>query len=158
MVLEVTTMDHKPYPPYPKNSPGPFYVEKGSCITCQAPYHEAPDLMAHDEDGGHCFFRRQPETPDEVERAIRACCISCVSAVRYSGDDTEILRRFRELDHIDACDVLAPERHTAVIQDKRWASLTLKEKLAIARQAVEVMRKSPQETGSHPLFDKELDG
>jgi hypothetical protein len=158
MVLEVTTMDHKPYPPYPKNSPGPFYVEKGSCITCQAPYHEAPDLMAHDEDGGHCFFRRQPETPYEVERAIRACCISCVSAVRYSGDDTEILRRFRELDHIDACDVLAPGRHTAVIHDKRWASLTLKEKLAIARQAVEVMRKSPQEIGSHPLFDKELDG
>ena len=22
-------MDEKPYPPYPKNAPGPFYVEKG---------------------------------------------------------------------------------------------------------------------------------
>ena len=103
--------------------------------------------MAHDEDGGHCYFQRQPETPEEIERAISACRISCVSAVRYSGDDPEILRRFRELGHIDACDVLAPERYTSVIQDKRWASLTMKEKLAIARQAVEVKRESPHETG-----------
>ena len=151
-------MDDKPFPPYPTNSTGPFYVEKGCCISCQAPYHEAPDLMAHDEDGGHCFFRRQPETPEEVERAIRACCISCVSAVRYSGDDPEILRSFRELGRIDACDVLAPHRLTAMIQDKRWASLTMKEKLVIARQAVEVKRNSSQENGDHPLFDQELDG
>ena len=151
-------MDHKPFPPYPKNSPGPFYVENGCCITCEAPYDEAPDVMAHDEDGGHCFFRRQPENPEEVERAIRACCISCVSAVRYSGDDPEILRRFQELGHINAYDVLVPKRQTSVIHDTRWESLTLKEKLAIAIRAVEVKRNSPQETGSHPLFDRELDG
>ena len=150
-------MDHKPFLPYPKNSPGPFYVEKDCCIACEAPYHEAPDLMAHDEDGGHCFFRRQPETPEEVELAIRACCVSCVWAVRYSGDDPEILRRFRELGCIDLCDVLAPQRHTTEI-DKRWASLTMKEKLTIAREAVEVKRNLPQESGGHPLFDRELDG
>jgi hypothetical protein len=158
MVLEVTAVDHKPIPPYPKNAPGPFYVENGCCIICQAPYHETPDLMAHDEDGGgHCYFRRQPNTPEAAERAIRACCISCVSAVRYSGDDPEILRRFQELGHIDACDVLFPKRQTPVIHDKRWESLTLKEKLAIARRAVEIKRESPKEAGAHPLFDRELD-
>jgi hypothetical protein len=76
MVLEVTTMVHKPFPPYPENSPGPFYVEKDWYIACQAPYHEALDLVAHDEDAGHSVFRRQPETPEEVERAIRARCNS----------------------------------------------------------------------------------
>jgi ferredoxin len=151
-------MDHKSFLPYPKNSPGPFYVEKDCCISCQAPYQEAPDLMAHDEDGGHCFFRQQPETPEEVERAIRACRISCVSAVRYSGDAPEILRRFRELRRTDACDVLCPQRLAILVQDKRWESLWMKEKLAIARRAVEVKRNSPQETGDHPLFDRELDG
>jgi hypothetical protein len=33
----------------------------------------------------------------------------------------------------------------------------MKEKLEIARRAVEVKRNSPQETGAHPLFDRELD-
>ena len=123
--------------------PGPFYVEDGSCVICEAPYHEAPDVMAHDEaGGGHCYFRRQPETPQEVERAISACCVSCVSAVRYSGNAPEILRRFRELGQIDACDVLAAEWYTPVIQDKSWESLTLKEKLEIARHAVHAKRES----------------
>jgi hypothetical protein len=142
MVLEEKPVDSKPILPYPKNAPGPFYVEKGCCISCQAPYNEAPELMSHDEDGGHCFFRRQPEAPEEVEQAIRACCMSCVSAARYSGDDPEILRRFRELDHVDASDILAPERPEAMIQDEKWASLKLKQKLAIARHLVEVKRKS----------------
>jgi len=151
-------MDYKQIPAYPKSAPGPFYVEDGCCITCEAPYHEAPDVMAHDEEGGgHCYFRRQPETPEEVERAISACCVSCVSAVRYSGNDPEILRRFRELGQIDACDVLAAEWHKPVIQDEKWASLTLTEKLAIARQAVEAKRNLPPETGAHPLFDREID-
>jgi hypothetical protein len=159
MALEVMAVDYKPIPPYPKNAPGPFYVEDGCCIICQAPYHEAPDVMAHDEEGGgHCYFRRQPETPEQVERVISACCVSCVSAVRYSGNDPEILRRFRELGDIDACDVLAAEWRTSVIQDESWESLTLKEKLERARRAADAKRESPKEPGSHPLFDRELDG
>jgi hypothetical protein len=159
MVLEVMAVDHKPIPPYPKNAPGPFYVEDGSCVICEAPYHEAPDMMAHDEEGGgHCYFRRQPETPEEVERAISACCVSCVSAVRYSGNDPEILRRFREVGRIGACDVLVTEWHKPVVHDKGWESLTLKEKLESARQAVDAKRESPKEAEPHPLFDRELDG
>ncbi len=56
----------------------------------------------------------------------------------------EIHRRFRELGHIYGCDVLAAERLTSVIQDKSGSSLTLKEKLKIARRAVNVKRESPK--------------
>ena len=152
-------MAHEPIPPYPKNAPGDFYVQDQCCITCEAPYHEAPDLMAHDEEGGHhCYFKRQPETPDEVERAIRACRVSCVRAVRYSGDAPEILRRFQELGRDDSCDVLSIERREGGCTAGITVTLTLKEKLAMARRAVEGERKSPPESGPHPLFDRDLDG
>jgi hypothetical protein len=151
-------MDEKPYPADPKNAPGPFYVEKGCCICCEAPSHEAPDLMAQDEDGGHCYFRRQSETPEEVERAIRACRASCVRAVRYAGDDPEILQRFRQLGSIDPCDVLAAEWRTVVIHDQAWESLSLTERLKLTRRAVSGTKRIPPAPTPHPLFDPELDG
>ena len=97
-----------PEPPFPRNAPGPFYVENQCCISCTAPYFMAPDLMAHDdgEGGYHCHFKRQPETSEEVERAVMACVLSCVWAVRYAGSDPGILQRFRELRSEDSCDVL----------------------------------------------------
>jgi glycerophosphoryl diester phosphodiesterase len=109
MMREEVIMPQEPNPPYPKNAPGPFYVENECCFACEAPYHEAPDLMAHDEEGivGHCYFKKQPSTPDEVERAISACIVSCVGAVRYGGNDPAVLERFRELRAEEAADVLA---------------------------------------------------
>lgn len=68
---------------YPLNVAGPFYVENGCCICCEAPLHEAPDLMAMDN--SHCFFKKQPSTPEELERAISAMHVSCVEALRYPG-------------------------------------------------------------------------
>jgi hypothetical protein len=101
-------MPESRYPRYPKNAPGDFYVEDGCCITCEAPYHEAPDLIAHDEEAEypHCYFKRQPETPDEVERAISACVLSCTCAVRYAGNNPKILKKFMECDSASSCDVL----------------------------------------------------
>lgn len=151
-------MDQKTYPPCPKNAPGPFYVEDRCCTGCEAPLLEAPDLVAYDEAGATCYFRFQPETPEEIERAIRACRASCVRAVRYSGDDPEIFRRFRELGSIDPCDVLAAEWRTAVIPDQAWESLSLVEKLKLARQAVSGAREITPAPRPHPLFDRELDG
>src|SRR3954451_17976408 len=109
-------MAHEPIPPYPKNAPGDFYVENDCCITCEAPYGEAPDLMAHDEEGDypHCYFKRQPETPEEVERAVMACHVSCVRAVRYAGRNPKILKKFQELGSVDACDVLFPHEDKAL--------------------------------------------
>lgn len=122
--------------PYPKNAPGSFYVENQCCMTCEAPDHEAKDLMAHDEeDGYHCYFKKQPETPEEVERAILACAVSCVRAVRYAGHDPAILDRFRELRSEDSCDVFDDLN----LEDPRAPLL-------------------PPTDHPHPLWDRDLDG
>lgn len=89
----------------PSNVPGDFYVAKGECITCMAPEAEAPDLMAFDETESSCFFRRQPTTPDELDRAIRAVWASCCRAVRYRGSDTNVQRRLADHGDLESIDV-----------------------------------------------------
>jgi len=88
------------------NAPGDFYVEDGMCIACEAPEHEAPDLMGHYSDDSvcyHCYFKRQPETPEELDRAIRAVEVGCCGAVRYGDRDPGIIRRLNKW-AADACD------------------------------------------------------
>ncbi len=94
---------------HPANAPGDFYVENGMCIACEAPESEAPDLMAHSADY-HCYFKRQPETPEEVERACKVLDVCCCGSVRYSGRDAKILRRLEKYVR-DACDH-APEQRS----------------------------------------------
>ncbi len=77
---------------HPLNANGDFYVEYDTCLQCDAPYSEAPELMDYDEDF-HCYFKRQPETEEEIEQAINAVCVSCIEAVRYGGDNPEILEK-----------------------------------------------------------------
>lgn len=81
---------------HPLNADGDFFVEYDICLACDAPYSEAPELMAYDENM-HCYFKRQPETPEELEHAINAVRCSCVEAVLYEGNDPEILRKIREM-------------------------------------------------------------
>ena len=86
---------------YQLNAPGDFFVEDGMCIACTAPEHEAPELMSHAEDaavGYHCYFRRHPETPEEVEHSILAVYVSCCGAVQYGGNDPKILGRLKRLE------------------------------------------------------------
>jgi hypothetical protein len=82
---------------FPKNVEGPFFVVNGECIACMAPEHEAPDLMGFDQDASHCYFKKQPLTQEELERATRAVWVSCCGAVQYSGDDPAVHRRIAEL-------------------------------------------------------------
>jgi hypothetical protein len=103
--------DGKGEPPepsrHPLNASGDFYVLNQWCISCIAPEHEAPDLIAHEEGREnyyHCYFKRQPRTPEETERAIMAVRVGCCGAVRYGGRDPRILKRFQELGAIDDCD------------------------------------------------------
>ncbi|MDZ4818672.1 MAG: hypothetical protein SGJ20_06840 [Planctomycetota bacterium] len=95
---------------FPKNVDGPFYTLgtlyppsddpiltpgwHGNCMACEAPEGEAPDLLAPLTNGGNVdtYFVRQPETPDEVNRAVRAAKICCTSALRYGGQDREIIK------------------------------------------------------------------
>jgi hypothetical protein len=84
-------------PPHPKNAPGDFYVENNECITCGYPHVLAPDLMAWERDAegreSHCYFKKQPETPLEIEQAVNAMNGSCCGALCYSGSNREILKR-----------------------------------------------------------------
>ena len=91
-----------PAPParFPLNAPGDFFVEDGACMGCQAPEAAAPDLMAAvdtPEHGYHCYFRRQPSTPAEVERATVAVYVSCCAGVQYGGTDPQVLGRLGRL-------------------------------------------------------------
>ena len=91
----------------PLNAEGDFYVEKDTCLTCMAPHLEAPELLGLDEATG-CYFRRQPQSPEELEHAIEAVSVSCVEALRYAGDDPEILERLRAKGCKSQSDVLSP--------------------------------------------------
>ena len=90
----------------PLNAEGDFYVLKDMCITCLAPEQEAPELVGLDEATG-CYFRRQPQTFEELEQAIEAVHVSCVAALRYAGSDPEILERLRAKGQKAQCDVLS---------------------------------------------------
>lgn len=86
-----------PDKPYPKNAPGPFYVVNSDCMTCGYPHVLAPDLMAWDIDAEgherHCYFKKQPGTPEQIDQAVAAIKGGCCGALRYSGADVEILKR-----------------------------------------------------------------
>jgi hypothetical protein len=59
--------------------------------------------MSHDKTG-HCFFARQPNTEEEIDAAILSVWVSCCGAVRYGGQDREILIRLTEMGSADCCD------------------------------------------------------
>jgi hypothetical protein len=97
---------------YPLNVDGDFYVEDGMCMACTAPEHEAPELIFFDPEataGYHCFFKRQPKTPEEIERAITAVAVGCCAGVRYAGIDPTIICRLLELGVPDTCDQVVRE-------------------------------------------------
>lgn len=90
---------------YPENSQGDFYVENQVCISCGAPESVAPDLIEHSKlEYGHCYFKKQPQAQDEIDRAINAVAVSCISGLRYGGKDEKILKRLHEIGEAQQCD------------------------------------------------------
>jgi hypothetical protein len=89
----------------PQNAPGDFYVEAGMCTRCCLPHGEAPELL-NDRTApfDECYFRRQPQTPDEVERAVAAMCVSEMCALRYAGNDPSVIAKLRARDLGWLCD------------------------------------------------------
>lgn len=68
---------------YPENKPGKYFVDR-ECIACDACVMSAPDNFSMDEDDGHAFVSRQPETPEEEEQceeAMEGCPVEAI------GDD-----------------------------------------------------------------------
>lgn len=102
--------------PHPRNAAGPFYVEHGCCTACDVPMVEAPELFEYDAEN-HCFVSQQPQTNEEVTRAIGAAWCAELQCIRYRGDDPEILRRFAELDLRLLCDVEPPAHIVPLIRN-----------------------------------------
>lgn len=76
------------------NVDGDFYVEDGVCMSCDAPHTEAPELIGYDADF-HCYFKKQPETEEEIEHAVLAVYVSCCEGVQYGGSNPEILKKIQ---------------------------------------------------------------
>ena len=96
----------------PRNVPGPFYVQKDCCMLCYLAVDSAPELLAppecHYGEWQGCRFKRQPQTSEEIDRAIKAMWVSEIAALRYSGSDPAILKRLCDLGLRSQCDVLEP--------------------------------------------------
>jgi hypothetical protein len=101
---------------YPFNK-GDFYINNGDCISCGAPQAEAPDIIEHGK-GGHCYFKKQPHTETELDQAISALMVSCISALRYGGTEEKILKRLYEDGLSDLCDQIPQEKHPVLIRDQ----------------------------------------
>lgn len=94
-------MSQRKFESYPENAHGAFYVQKDLCIACRAPESVAPDLIGFYVDPfgtnrmSHCYFRKQPETAGELDRAIKAVGVSCCAAYRYAGVDCAVKEKLR---------------------------------------------------------------
>ncbi|MBA3533838.1 MAG: ferredoxin [Ardenticatenales bacterium] len=100
--------------PHALNVDGPFYSVDQGCAFCGAPHVAAPDLMGWEEKEEysypiHCFFKRQPETPEEIEQAIQAMDWSCVQNLRYRGTTPDILEKLCNMGYRHLCDALVEE-------------------------------------------------
>lgn len=97
--------------PHPKSARGEFYVVKGECLACGVPLVVAPDLVGWTgEKIPHCYWKKQPETPAELERAIGVLEAQELGCHRYAGADPAILGRLSSTD----CDY--PKQSPSVIQ------------------------------------------
>ena len=92
---------------HPQSAPGDFYVVNGECMSCGAPHVAAPDLIGwNNAEADHCVWKKQPETPEELEQAFAAFRASCISCYRYAGNAPQIMARIG----LDYCDQAAPDR------------------------------------------------
>jgi hypothetical protein len=102
------------FTPHPKSAPGDFYVVKGECLACGVPHVVAPDLVGWaDEKVQHCFWKKQPETPAELERAIAVLEAQELECHRYAGTNSAILNRVSS----SYCDYPLPSAHVPLQTD-----------------------------------------
>jgi len=71
---------------HPSSVPGDFYVQNGCCTLCGVPETLAPDLIGRSaEKIEHCYWKRQPATPDEIDRAISILAAQELGCHRYAA-------------------------------------------------------------------------
>jgi hypothetical protein len=87
----------------PTGSSADFYVQQGCCTSCGVPQAIAPDLVGWtNEKRPQCYWIKQPQTADELGRAIKIFHTQELGCHRYSGNDPAILQRLpaEDCDHL----------------------------------------------------------
>jgi ferredoxin len=67
---------------YPENVSGPYYVDD-QCIDCDLCRETAPANYKRNDDGGHSFVYKQPESPEEealCKEAMEGCPVEAIGA------------------------------------------------------------------------------
>ena len=86
---------------HPQSAVGDFYVVNHECTSCGAPHEVARDLIGwSNAEMEHCVWKKQPETPEELQQAFAAFDACCLGCYRYSGKDPAIMNRIG----LDYCD------------------------------------------------------
>jgi ferredoxin len=70
---------------YALNTPGEFYVDD-QCIDCDLCRETAPANFKRDDDGGHSYVFKQPETDEERKLCEEALAGCPVEAIGSDGD------------------------------------------------------------------------
>ncbi len=69
---------------WPENVPGKVYVDK-TCIACDACCIAAPKNFKMNENDGHAFLSKQPDSPEEEEQckeAAEGCPVEAIGSDR----------------------------------------------------------------------------
>ena len=67
---------------WPENKAGKFYVDR-TCIACDACCIAAPDNFKMNENDGHAYLSKQPESPEEesfCQEALEGCPVESIGA------------------------------------------------------------------------------
>lgn len=99
-------------PGHPLSVAGDFYVEDGYCLSCGVPEAIAPELISHAEDQ-HCYWKKQPDTQLELQKAIQILHAQELGCHRYRGNDPAILKSLPP----SCCDAVCP---VAPRRTKNW--------------------------------------
>jgi hypothetical protein len=76
---------------------------------CEVPFAEAPDLFGACQGPRgypHCYVKRQPQTPAELNQMVGAIRCAELQCIRYRGTDKVILDRLVKAGEVAICDGL----------------------------------------------------
>ena len=72
---------------WPQNKPGKVYVDE-NCIACDACVTAAPNNFLMNDDDGHAYVSKQPDSEEEKEQ-IREAIEGCpVESIGEDGDES----------------------------------------------------------------------
>ncbi len=67
-----------------QNAQGKYYVDD-QCIACDACVMEAPNFFAMNDEDGHAFVSKQPQSEKELEECENALAACPVEAIGNNG-------------------------------------------------------------------------